>query len=85
MTDDITITIINKPRPAQKFKVWVLAAGESTYATNGVEHDSEEDAISAAENLFMRWFAANDWAVLLVGPTGYLSADEIGAKHVARR
>lgn len=60
----------------QKYKVWVLAAGETTYATNAMEYDTPEDGEAAAINLFNRWFAAKRWAVLPVSEefTGYLTA-----------
>ena len=46
------------------FKVWVKTTGDTTWSTNGVAHPTAEDASEAAENLFMRWFAVEKWAVL---------------------
>lgn len=48
------------------FKVWVKTVGDSTWSTNGVQHSHAVDAAANAQNLFMRWFAVEKWAVLPV-------------------
>lgn len=66
-----------------KYKVWILAAGERTYATNAVEYDTQEAAENAARDLFNRWFSANEWAVLPAKHIGYLPQIEVDLYQVA--
>ena len=62
-----------------KYKVWVLAAGETTWATNALEFDTVDEANKWGSGLMWRWLAANDYAVLPVKPelTGYLSTETV--------
>lgn len=46
------------------YRVEVLASGESTWATNAMEYDSEDDAKRAGSDLADRWLAVVDWRVV---------------------
>lgn len=59
------------------FQVWVLASGERTFASNGKQYNSLEAAKEAGTDLFRRWWAVEKWAVLPVGPKGYLTQAEV--------
>jgi hypothetical protein len=69
------------------FKVWVLASGERTWATNGIDHENIESAEKAARDLFSRWMAAKDWAVLPKSDNfvGHLTHNTINEHNVSRR
>jgi len=67
------------------YKVWVLAYGEKTWATNGLEFETAEDAGSYGRDLLSRWFGAKEFAVLPVSPeyVGYLSTDTVEKAKVS--
>jgi hypothetical protein len=48
------------------FKVEVNTAGDppGSFAGNRVEHDTQEAAVAAARDLFMRWTAVRYWRVM---------------------
>ena len=46
------------------FKIWILAYGESTYATNGLDFPTIEEAQEYGHNLLSRWYGAEKFAVL---------------------
>ena len=58
------------------YKVWVLGVGESTYATNGLEFNTVDDATKWGNDLLMRWFGADRFVVLPVDDkyTGFLDS-----------
>ena len=68
------------------YKIWVQADSTGTYATNGVEYEDIEKAVSEATSLTFRWWAVKDWAVLPASEnlTGFLGYD-IVKKHAVRR
>ena len=49
-----------------KYKVEVNTAGDppGAFTGNAIEHDTQDDAIEAAKDLFMRWFAVEKWRVV---------------------
>lgn len=67
------------------FKVWILAHGESTYATNGLTFDSVPDSVKYANDLMSRWFSAKEFAVLDVNEKnkGFLSIEYIKTNALA--
>ena len=48
------------------YKVFVNTAGDppDSWATNGIDHATVEDAVEAAKDLFMRWTAVKSWRVM---------------------
>lgn len=68
------------------YKVWVLGSGESTWATNGLEFDTIDDARAYMFDLFNRWFGMKDGAILptSAGTSGYLTSEVIADKAVGR-
>ena len=68
-----------------KYKAWIKAVGESTYATNGLDFDSIDDAKSYASDLLSRWFGADTFAILPVNDkfSGFLSQDTIDRESVS--
>ena len=67
-----------------KFKVWVLAYGERTYATNGLSFDTIQEAVNYGKDLLSRWFGADKFSVLPDHPqfTGFLTPDIIQEQKV---
>ena len=61
------------------YKVWILGVGESTYATNGVDFDTVDEATSWANDLLCRWFGADKFAILPKADefAGFLSKDTV--------
>tara|TARA_Y100000588_G_scaffold382319_1_gene469554 strand:+ start:1229 stop:1420 length:192 start_codon:yes stop_codon:yes gene_type:complete len=49
------------------YKVWILAKGETKWATNSMNYHTIEEAERAAQSLFSRWMAAEEWSVHRVG------------------
>ena len=68
------------------FKVWVQADSSQLWASNGIEHDTQSAAETAAKDLFQRWFAVNEWAVLPASDefVGFLSAEVVSNNAVSR-
>jgi len=66
------------------FKVWVLAAGESTWATNGLEFESQAEGELWARDLMGRWFGAIAWAVvpLDAGTNGFMTQEWVDQNAV---
>ena len=66
------------------YKIWVLASGEKTWATNGLEFETAMEAKRYGNDLFMRWLALKDFAVLPVKNEfrGFLTQDIIDANKV---
>lgn len=62
-----------------KYKVWVLAFGEHSWATNGLEFDTVPEAFDYGRELLARWFAADKYKVLPSLPelTGHLNTKTI--------
>ena len=46
-----------------KYKVWVLAYGETDYCTNGLEFDTREEATDYGNDLASRWTMVDKWEV----------------------
>lgn len=47
------------------YNVWVTTTGDNgSWSSNRVEYDTINDAIQAGRDLFMRWFAVENWAVI---------------------
>lgn len=46
------------------FQIWVLGTGERLWATNGKQYDTQEAAQEAANDLWGRWFGAENIAVV---------------------
>jgi hypothetical protein len=69
------------------YKVWVLAAGETTYATNALTFDTIEEAKTYGQDLFMRWYSVEKWCVIPTekAESGYLSKDFVEENAVYRR
>lgn len=44
----------------KSFKIEVLCAGETNWASNGLRFAVKEEAIAYAEDLFSRWFAVRE-------------------------
>ena len=67
-----------------KYKVWVLAVGETTWATNGLEFETIAEADSWGYDLMMRWFGAEEYTILPVSPdnVGHLSESWIKLNEV---
>ena len=67
------------------YKVWILGVGESTYATNGVDFDTVDEATSWANGLLDRWFGADKFAVLPKSDryTGFLDIATIDNDAIA--
>lgn len=61
------------------YKAWVLASGERTWATNGLEFATVDEAQAYAKDLFSRWFGADNIAVLPtdVAEKGFISTDVV--------
>ena len=68
------------------FKVWVLASGESTFATNGLEFDTIKESVSYAHNLMSRWYAVERFVVLPLNDkySGFVSVDTAESNAVAQ-
>lgn len=66
------------------YKVWCLATGENTYATNGLEFETVPEAEAYGHDLYSRWFGLEKWAVLPVDEkfTGFLSKDVVNENQV---
>ena len=66
------------------YKVWILGVGESTYATNGLDFDTIDDANSYGNDLLSRWFGADIFKVLPKSDEfkGFLSQDVIDKNSV---
>ena len=45
------------------FKVMVRPTGEKNFACNGLRFATEEQAKEYGKDLFMRWFAVEEWKV----------------------
>lgn len=69
-----------------QFKAWVTD-DNNTYATNGLEFDTVEEAELYAKDLFSRWLGALDWAVLPISPenVGHIPAADIAERAVSTR
>lgn len=65
------------------FHVWVRTTGDSTFASNAREFDTQAAAVAAANSLFDRWFAVEDWAVCPadVVPVGQFHTPETIRQH----
>ena len=46
------------------FKVEVKTAGDSSWAANGLRHQTREGAEAYARDLEMRWLAVTEWRVV---------------------
>ena len=70
----------------EKYKVWILGVGETTWATNGIEYDTVESAKNAAIDLHRRWFGADKWAVLPIKDelVGFLSHELVDKFAIER-
>ena len=58
---------LNEIRESKEvYKVFVNTAGDppDSWATNAIEHDTVEDAVEAAKDLFSRWTAVKYWRVM---------------------
>lgn len=68
------------------YKVWILAYGETLWATNGLDFETVDDANSYASDLLSRWMGAKDFAILPKDDqfTGFLSHEIIEANKIER-
>lgn len=66
------------------YKVWVLNAGENTYATNSLEFKTVEEAKAYGRDLFSRWLSLKEWAVLPVDKkfTGFLPINVVESNKI---
>ena len=48
------------------YKVFFLKSGESTYATNGLNFDTSEDAEIYGKELFFRWWGIDKWLIIRI-------------------
>lgn len=48
----------------ESYRVVVLADNSGKYAANGLEFESEDKACDYATDLFMRWTAVREWAIM---------------------
>jgi hypothetical protein len=48
------------------YKVWILAYGETTWATNALEFETIKEARVYADELLSRWLGAKEYAILPV-------------------
>jgi hypothetical protein len=66
------------------YKVWCLASGERTYATNGLEFETVAEAETYGRDLYSRWMGLEKWAVLPVSDEhkGFLSIEYVNANQV---
>ena len=61
------------------YKVWILAVGENSWATNGLKFKSVELAQEYGRDLLSRWYGADRFAVLPLTDnfTGHLSHETV--------
>ena len=66
------------------YKVWILAVGETTWATNGLDFDTVPDANDYGIDLMSRWMGASKYAILPKDDqfTGFLSHEVIEVNRV---
>lgn len=66
------------------YKVWILAYGETTWATNQLDFETFDEAKSYAVDLLCRWMGAKEFAILPKDDqfTGFLSHEIIEANKV---
>jgi hypothetical protein len=50
--------------PGYKVEVNTVSDGDEIFTGNAVVHETQEAAVHAAEDLFMRWFAVRKWRVV---------------------
>ena len=48
------------------YKVYCLACGESTYATNGLKFNTLEEAETYGEELFFKWWGLSKWMLIKI-------------------
>jgi len=75
-----------KEQGKEKYKAWVLGYGETSYATNALEFDTEEEARNYAKDLFSRWMGAKEIEILptSIGTKGYKEKEEIEKHRVGK-
>ena len=66
------------------YKVWILGVGERTYATNGRDFDTIEEARKYGNDLLSRWYGADSFVVLPMRDEfcGLLSQETVDANKV---
>jgi len=66
------------------YKVWILAAGETLWATNELDFDTVPDALAYANDPMSRWMGAKEFAILPKDDrfTGFLSHEIIEANKI---
>ena len=67
------------------FKTWIKGCGEKSYATNGLEFDTVDDAKNYGNDLLSRWFGAESFEVLpmRVDFQGFLSQEIVDTNKVS--
>lgn len=60
------------------YKAWIKTTGDTTWSTNSLSFDTVDGAISYAKNLFGRWLAVEQWAVISTADAteGYYLIDQ---------
>lgn len=66
------------------YKVWVLGVGENTWATNGLDFESIDEAKAYGNDLLSRWFGADKFEMLPMDDMfqGHLTQDVIDNNSV---